>query len=231
MRRTVVLLRKSIPRRKAALSLTLYDAFEAPVGTRETDQTLRAIVRRAWRAYFARLMPVWAGVLTFATVILGLPGLVLLAQALGPVLSGPFESMDVGRSVSGPALGLTSLAAWSMPLTEWLRPTLDRFGLESLTVGGACLLASAALLRAAGARQWYQSVYDDVPRRRLALTGLLAILLPLLIGALLSLAGTMIAATAEAPRLAAVVVWLVNCLLYTSPSPRDRTRSRMPSSA
>ena len=24
---------------------------------------------------------------------------------------------------------------------------------------------------------------------------------------------------------------LVNCLLYTSPSPRDRTRSRMPSSA
>ena len=212
MRRTVVLLRKSIPRRKAALSLTLYDAFEAPVGTRETDQTLRAIVRRAWRAYFARLMPVWAGVLTFATVILGLPGLVLLAQALGPVLSGPFESMDVARSVSGPALGLTSLAAWSMPLTEWLRPTLDRFGLESLTGGGACLLAWAALLRAAGARQWYQSVYDDVPRRRLALTGLLAVLLPLLIGALLALAGTMIAATAEAPRLAAVVVWLVNGL-------------------
>ena len=25
--------------------------------------------------------------------------------------------------------------------------------------------------------------------------------------------------------------WLNNCLLYTSPSPRDRTRSRMPSSA
>ena len=25
--------------------------------------------------------------------------------------------------------------------------------------------------------------------------------------------------------------WLVGCLLYTSPSPRDRTRSRMPSSA
>ena len=25
--------------------------------------------------------------------------------------------------------------------------------------------------------------------------------------------------------------WLYNCLLYTSPSPRDRTRSRMPSSA
>ena len=25
--------------------------------------------------------------------------------------------------------------------------------------------------------------------------------------------------------------WVNNCLLYTSPSPRDRTRSRMPSSA
>ena len=25
--------------------------------------------------------------------------------------------------------------------------------------------------------------------------------------------------------------WLYSCLLYTSPSPRDRTRSRMPSSA
>ena len=28
-----------------------------------------------------------------------------------------------------------------------------------------------------------------------------------------------------------VQVWDVACLLYTSPSPRDRTRSRMPSSA
>ena len=27
------------------------------------------------------------------------------------------------------------------------------------------------------------------------------------------------------------VEYLYNCLLYTSPSPRDRTRSRMPSSA
>ena len=26
-------------------------------------------------------------------------------------------------------------------------------------------------------------------------------------------------------------LWAVTCLLYTSPSPRDRTRSRMPSSA
>ena len=28
-----------------------------------------------------------------------------------------------------------------------------------------------------------------------------------------------------------VSLWLGYCLLYTSPSPRDRTRSRMPSSA
>ena len=28
-----------------------------------------------------------------------------------------------------------------------------------------------------------------------------------------------------------VVLWITACLLYTSPSPRDRTRSRMPSSA
>ena len=27
------------------------------------------------------------------------------------------------------------------------------------------------------------------------------------------------------------LVWPIDCLLYTSPSPRDRTRSRMPSSA
>ena len=28
-----------------------------------------------------------------------------------------------------------------------------------------------------------------------------------------------------------IAVYISNCLLYTSPSPRDRTRSRMPSSA
>ena len=45
------------------------------------------------------------------------------------------------------------------------------------------------------------------------------------------------AATAQASRLAARAMavypsyWPETCLLYTSPSPRDRTRSRMPSSA
>ena len=33
------------------------------------------------------------------------------------------------------------------------------------------------------------------------------------------------------PRPARLQGWLRNCLLYTSPSPRDRTRPRMPSSA
>ena len=28
-----------------------------------------------------------------------------------------------------------------------------------------------------------------------------------------------------------LLAWFLGCLLYTSPSPRDRTRSRMPSSA
>ena len=36
---------------------------------------------------------------------------------------------------------------------------------------------------------------------------------------------------ATAQRLAAMGLRLVICLLYTSPSPRDRTRYRMPSSA
>ena len=35
----------------------------------------------------------------------------------------------------------------------------------------------------------------------------------------------------EAKRKGADDSWYTNCLLYTSPSPRDRTRSRMPSSA
>ena len=30
---------------------------------------------------------------------------------------------------------------------------------------------------------------------------------------------------------ALMIGWVIICLLYTSPSPRDRTRSRMPSSA
>ena len=33
------------------------------------------------------------------------------------------------------------------------------------------------------------------------------------------------------PADAPLPAWVANCLLYTSPSPRDRTRSRMPSSA
>ena len=35
----------------------------------------------------------------------------------------------------------------------------------------------------------------------------------------------------EATKIHSVAGYSKNCLLYTSPSPRDRTRSRMPSSA
>ena len=35
----------------------------------------------------------------------------------------------------------------------------------------------------------------------------------------------------KAQKEAGAIVWDIICLLYTSPSPRDRTRSRMPSSA
>ena len=36
---------------------------------------------------------------------------------------------------------------------------------------------------------------------------------------------------AQAKNILEEIVWHKDCLLYTSPSPRDRTRSRMPSSA
>ena len=41
----------------------------------------------------------------------------------------------------------------------------------------------------------------------------------------------LVAVKARQPSLIVLDVWLKGCLLYTSPSPRDRTRSRMPSSA
>ena len=193
-------------------SLTLYDAFDAPVGTRETDRTLRAILRRAWRAYFARLMPVWAGFLTVASVVFGMPGLLLLEQARASTLAGSFEIMSLALSQFPFGEGLIEIAGWSTPVTDWLRPTLDRFGLESFAVGVVCLLAIAAILRAAGGRQWYQPVYDDIPRRRLALTLFLSALLPIVVGGQLWLAGVMVNATADAPRVASAAVWLVNGL-------------------
>ena len=50
----------------------------------------------------------------------------------------------------------------------------------------------------------------------------------------LALALTLLSGAAFAVQPVLVYEWQVeqgNCLLYTSPSPRDRTRSRMPSSA
>ena len=38
-------------------------------------------------------------------------------------------------------------------------------------------------------------------------------------------------ATGDTPTVYRYIDWLITCLLYTSPSPRDRQKSRMPSSA
>ena len=42
---------------------------------------------------------------------------------------------------------------------------------------------------------------------------------------------TLAMATLHQPKIILIDEPLIGCLLYTSPSPRDRTRSRMPSSA
>ena len=44
-------------------------------------------------------------------------------------------------------------------------------------------------------------------------------------------AGAVFAVAEKSGKLSEVSLHLNTCLLYTSPSPRDRTRSRMPSSA
>ena len=40
-----------------------------------------------------------------------------------------------------------------------------------------------------------------------------------------------LACSPEQDRVHIVAAWILDCLLYTSPSPRDRQKSRMPSSA
>ena len=44
-------------------------------------------------------------------------------------------------------------------------------------------------------------------------------------------AGRLLGLATQTPDVVEVLEDLLTCLLYTSPSPRDRTRSRMPSSA
>ena len=68
--------------------------------------------------------------------------------------------------------------------------------------------------------------YAAAPVSVTVLVALLVCLIPTTIGALLSAIGI-----AGMDRLVQRNVLAMSCLLYTSPSPRDRTRSRMPSSA
>ncbi len=218
-----VLLRRVIPRQEVASPLTLFDAFDTPVSPRETDHSLRSMLRRARREYFARFMPVWAGILTLGTLCLGLPGFVLFIQAIAPELLIEEQAAGIPWATAASLAlninpfqpGFASVVAWSAPVTDWLHPTLDRFGLESFFTGCVCVLALAAIIRTAGGRQWYQTVYDDIPGRRLLLTLLLAVLLPVLAYALLTLIGVMEMATARAPRVASGLVWLVAVLALT----------------
>ena len=74
----------------------------------------------------------------------------------------------------------------------------------------------------AGLRQYMLSVYNYMASG-LALTGLVAYML--------FQATAVMGPTGEIVGLTNLGVTLYTCLLYTSPSPRDKTVSRMPSSA
>ena len=63
--------------------MTRFEAFETPIGARDMDRSWRGMVARARREYLSRLMPIWAAVLTLASLVLGLPGLYLLGRATG----------------------------------------------------------------------------------------------------------------------------------------------------
>ena len=150
--------------------MTMFEAFETPLGAREADRTWRGMVARARREYLIRLMPIWAAVLTLASLVLGLPGLYLLGKATG-VSSNESVQVVLGQAPMASSLALVS--RWVEPLVSVLSPTGLRFGLEAFAMGMLLMLGLAALVRAAGGRQWYQSVYDDIPRRRWLLLGLL----------------------------------------------------------
>ena len=73
-----------------------------------------------------------------------------------------------------------------------------------------------------GLRQYMMSVYNYMASG-LALTGLVAYML--------FQATAVTGPTGDIVGLTSLGVTLYTCLLYTSPSPRDRQKSRMPSSA
>lgn len=196
--------------------MSQFEAFETPLGARETDRHWRGMVARARHEYLVRLMPVWAGVLTFATLLLGLPGLYLLGRALGLADNASIQT----ALLQGPlASSLQLIAAWLQPLADTLSPTQNRFGLEAFIIGLLLSLGVASILRAVGSRQWFQSVYDDLPRRRLMLTLVLWLVLPVMVAFLLLFFGALVEATALSPRIVlalvavVVVVMLTLCLL------------------
>lgn len=186
--------------------MTMFEAFETPIGTRESDRTWRGMVARARREYLTRLMPVWAAVLTLATLVLGLPGLYLLGAATG-FSENPsiLVILDQGPLASS----LAVLSRWVAPLVSVLSPTDQRFGLEAFVIGMVLMLALALLVRAAGSRQWYQSVYDDIPRRRWLLSGLLWIALPLIVCFLMLFFGALIVEVESSPAIVSVLIALI----------------------
>lgn len=188
----------------------MFEAFETPLGARETDRTWRGMVARARREYLVRLMPIWAAVLTLASLVLAIPGLYLLGEATG--LSSN-ESVLVALDRGPLASSLTVVSRWVEPLVSVLSPTGTRFGLEAFVIGMLLMLALASLVRAAGARQWFQSVYDDIPIRRWLLLGLLWVALPLILGFLLMFFGALIVEVQNSPATVSILVAIVSVVV------------------
>ena len=191
----------------------MFEAFETPMGARETDRTWRGMVARARREYLVRLMPIWAAVLTLASLVLGIPGLYLLGEATG--ISGN-ESVLVVLDRGPLASSLTVVSRWVEPLVSVLSPTGARFGLEAFVIGMLLMLALASLVRAAGSRQWFQSVYDDIPARRWMLLGLLWVALPLILGFLLMFFGALIVEVQNSPATVGILVAIVSVVVLCS---------------
>lgn len=191
----------------------MFEAFETPLGARETDRTWRGMVARARREYLIRLMPIWAAVLTLASLVLGLPGLYLLGRATGVSRN---ESVQVVLDQAPMASSLAVVSRWVEPLVSVLSPTGLRFGLEAFVIGMTLMLGLAALVRAAGGRQWYQSVYDDIPVRRWLLLGLLWLALPMFIAFLTMFFGALMVEVQDSPFSVSILVTIVSIVVLST---------------
>lgn len=206
--------------------MTMFEAFETPIGARDMDRSWRGMVARARREYLSRLMPIWAAVLTLATLVLGVPGLYLLGAATG-FSDNPSILVVLDHGPLASALAVVS--RWVQPLVSVLSPTDQRFGIEAFAIGTVLMLGLAALVRAAGSRQWYQSVYDDIPSRRWLLLALLWGSLPLIVGFLMMFFGALIVEVRESPAIVGALVALIAvvvlcaalCVVYLTFSVRE----------